>query len=367
MPATKAAVRTTKPERVATADETPDTTEILAGHGLTRLPRVRIESYNLDVKHRGEILNNRLRRATFAETVTRLAADAGLPIGGKPGAPATRKRVSALLEARDETSMAVVAEAVDVFANEMAFVISRFLERKPWDGVQRIAIGGGFSEGPAGERCVERAQELLHAGGRRISLAPIHHGADDAGLIGGAHLLPTWMLRGHDGMVCVDLGGTNLRVGLVALKLRASPDLAAARVVSSEVWLHADDDPHRTGTVEEMIGMIRHQLDKARRKRMALAPVIAIGCPGVIDTSGTILRGAMNLPGGNWESERFNLARAVARGLGDINGEAPVVLMHNDAVIQGLSQWPWMRDAERWGILTIGTGLGNACYSNLRA
>ena len=38
--------------------------------------------------------------------------------------------------------------------------------------------------------------------------------------------------------------------------------------------------------------------------------------------------------------------------------------MHNDAVVQGLSQVPFMQDVERWGVLTIGTGLGNARFTN---
>ena len=40
------------------------------------------------------------------------------------------------------------------------------------------------------------------------------------------------------------------------------------------------------------------------------------------------------------------------------------IVLHNDAVVQGLSEIPHMQDVERWGILTIGTGLGNACFSN---
>ena len=38
--------------------------------------------------------------------------------------------------------------------------------------------------------------------------------------------------------------------------------------------------------------------------------------------------------------------------------------MHNDAVVQGLSEVPFMRDVKRWGALTIGTGLGNARFTN---
>jgi hypothetical protein len=38
--------------------------------------------------------------------------------------------------------------------------------------------------------------------------------------------------------------------------------------------------------------------------------------------------------------------------------------MHNDAVVQGLSEVPFMADVKRWGVLTIGTGLGNAVFAN---
>jgi hypothetical protein len=78
-----------------------------------------------------------------------------------------------------------------------------------------------------------------------------------------------------------------------------------------------------------------------------------------------ILRGGQNLPG-NWEGEGFNLAQQVAARLPKIDGETPLVVMHNDAVGQGLSEVPRMTDVERWGVLTIGTGLGNARFTNRR-
>jgi hypothetical protein len=45
-------------------------------------------------------------------------------------------------------------------------------------------------------------------------------------------------------------------------------------------------------------------------------------------------------------------------------GERFRVLMHNDAVVQGLSELPYMADVSRWAVLTIGTGLGNASFVN---
>jgi hypothetical protein len=35
-----------------------------------------------------------------------------------------------------------------------------------------------------------------------------------------------------------------------------------------------------------------------------------------------------------------------------------------DAVVQGLNEVPAMHDVEKWGIFTIGTGLGNALFTN---
>jgi hypothetical protein len=35
-------------------------------------------------------------------------------------------------------------------------------------------------------------------------------------------------------------------------------------------------------------------------------------------------------------------------------------------VVQGLSEVPFMQDISHWGVLTIGTGLGNARFTNRR-
>jgi hypothetical protein len=41
--------------------------------------------------------------------------------------------------------------------------------------------------------------------------------------------------------------------------------------------------------------------------------------------------------------------------------------LHNDAVLQGLSELQRMREFKEWAVLTIGTGLGNAKFSKLKA
>ena len=97
--------------------------------------------------------------------------------------------------------------------------------------------------------------------------------------------------------------------------------------------------------------------------KLKVAPFVGVGCPGLIDEHGAILKGGQNLPG-NWASKSFSLSAALLDALPKIGGEQTSVLLHNDAVVQGLSEVPFMQDVRRWGVLTIGTGLGNARFTN---
>ena len=112
------------------------------------------------------------------------------------------------------------------------------------------------------------------------------------------------------------------------------------------------------------MGMLRALAGRAEEGGLRLAPFVGVGCPGVILPDGTIERGGQNLPGGGWEGDGFNLPRSLAEALPDISGRRPAVVVHNDAVMQGLSETPAMQDVGRWGVLTIGTGLGNARFTN---
>ena len=55
---------------------------------------------------------------------------------------------------------------------------------------------------------------------------------------------------------------------------------------------------------------------------------------------------------------------AVQENIREIGGRPTQVVMHNDAVVQGLSELPFTRDVPKWAVLTIGTGLGNARFTN---
>ena len=90
-------------------------------------------------------------------------------------------------------------------------------------------------------------------------------------------------------------------------------------------------------------------VDAAKARSSRLAPFVAVGCPGLITRDGTIEKGAQNLPG-NWEDHDFSLPAELARQLPLIDGHEPLFVIHNDAVVQGLSEAATCRTSSRWGV-----------------
>ena len=120
---------------------------------------------------------------------------------------------------------------------------------------------------------------------------------------------------------------------------------------------------NREEAIDRIADMLVKLIERAEGEKMKLAPFMGIGCPGLIDEHGTILKGGQNLPG-NWEGDGFNLAVALGKRLPRIGGHDVFIQIHNDAVVQGLSEVPNMKDVSHWGVMTIGTGLGNARFTN---
>jgi predicted NBD/HSP70 family sugar kinase len=186
-------------------------------------------------------------------------------------------------------------------------------------------------------------------------MLPIRHQPDDAGLIGALHLVPSWIFEGYDSILPIDLGGTNIRCGVVETRRKKSPDLSKASVRKSEIWRHADDETSREEAVKRLAKVLKELIAKAEKEGLKLAPFIGIACPGVIKRDGSIEKGVQNLPG-NWESSKFNLPASVAEAIPQIGEHDTALVMHNDGVVQGLSEIPFMQDVKRWGVLTIGNG-----------
>jgi predicted NBD/HSP70 family sugar kinase len=341
----------------------------IAGHGASRLPSVDVDSFNIELKDEEGFLGDRASKGAFREILDRwrkpLQKSGEDPFGDEPSDKISKKVLDQILVGDDVEASAIVHSAIEEFAQELSYVTRRFLKTKAWDGTERIIVGGGFRESRMGELAIARTEIILKSEDFDIDLVPIRFHPDDAGLIGTLHLAPSWIFEAHDSILAVDIGGTNIRCGVVETRWQKAKDLSKAAVWKSELWRHADDEPTREGAVKRLVKMLKGLITEAENEGLKLAPFIGVSCPGVINEDGSIAKGAQNLPG-NWESSKFNLPASLIEGIPSIGEHDTAVVMHNDGVTQGLSEVPFMQDVEHWGVLTIGTGLGNARFTNRR-
>lgn len=337
-----------------------------AVHGDSTLPAAIVDSYNLELRERGKFIGDRANKDALAEVISqrrKLAQKNGRdPLGDTPTDELTKKKLEKILAKGDAAAAGVVQAALDDFAERIVNVVRRFLKVPEWKKVERIAIGGGFRGGRIGELVIGRAQTLLDAEKGSVELQPIRADPDDAGLIGAAYLAPSWIFAGYDGILAVDIGGTNIRCGVLRFKSSRPDEMLRPKVIESLIWEHAEEEINRNEAVAQLVSMLQKLIRKAAKDRFRLAPFIGIGCPGRVRVDGAIDRGTQNLPG-NWEAERFHLPLHLRQNISIIPGQETVVVIHNDAVVQGLSELPFMRDVKHWAILTIGTGLGNAKFT----
>ncbi len=375
---TPSTARTPMPKKTADRDAPSSTRSrphhppsvVGAHHGMLDLASVRIAGYNLEVKDDEGFIGDRASQGAFRDLLDdwrRRCRERGEadPFGKLPSRKLSKKRIDKALADSPNVGADLVNGAVEEFAIGLTQVIQRFMRQKSWKGVQRIVVGGGFPESDAGERAILEAAALCHVQELPVQLARLRHEVDDGGLIGWVHLAPAHFVEHDDALLALDIGGTNVRCGVVRFRRDKAEDLSRADVVWREKWRHADDKPSRAALVEQLALMLEEAIAFAHQKKIRLAPFIGIACPGLIREDGTIARGAQNLPG-DWAADTFHLPTKLRERLPLIRHQPTQVLMHNDAVVQGLSELPFMRDVKRWAVLTIGTGLGNASYVNAR-
>jgi len=335
-------------------------------HAARTLTAVTVDSYNEELREGEGFVGDRASGRAFRKILDRCRAqleENGIedPLGDTASREITKSKLDKILNGKNALAAGVVHTAVEEFGQELAEVIRRFLELKAWKKTERIVIGGGLSASHIGELAIGRAAVLL-ADVSPVKLVAIGNHPDEAGLMGAVQLAPSWVLDGHEAVLAADIGGTNMRAGLIRFKVK-NAEVTKTEVVKLVHWRHADDKATRDDAIGRLVAMLREMADHAEVEKLKLAPFVGLACPGLIDEHGTIERGGQNLPG-NWEGEDFNLAGIVAQKLERIGGHEPAVIMHNDAVVQGLSEVPNMRDIESWAVLTIGTGLGNAHFTN---
>lgn len=341
----------------------------LGPHGEMELPSVTIDGYSLELRD-GDgdgFIGDAASRTAFRKMLDAwrvLFTDmAGKdPFGSKPTADMGKSRLDELLEEGGPAAQAIRAAQED-YALQLADVVPRFLKEKSWRGVERVIVGGGFQQSEVGQGGIRRAAALLKAAKVPVELRTLRHHADEGGLVGWVHLAPTALLQSYDAILAVDIGGTNVRCGIVLTHLHKTPDMSRAEVVRRDKWGHAGDTPTRDALIEGIAGMLEKLLEHAEKKGIRVAPFIGVACPGLICEDGSIAGGAQNLPG-NWESTRFRLSHDLYERLPLISGGRTQVCLHNDAVVQGLSELPFTQDVKCWAVLTVGTGLGNASYTN---
>lgn len=337
----------------------------LPSHGAAQAQGLRVDSYNLAlVRADGEgFVGDLASQTAFRELLDdarrhqRTAKD---PFGKVPTSELGKRKIDMVLVGGDADAAHLVHIAVEAHAQRLVEVTRCFLAQPEWKDVEAIVLGGGFPESHFGALAIRRADRLLRNARVKVRLCILDQDPDEAALLGWSSLLPD-EARQHAAFLAVDIGGTNLRCGLVEHRLDKGGEGQKARVLEHMQWRHADDAPARGEAIARLAGMLNGLNAQARTLGVDLAPFIGIAVPGKIDPDGKISQGAQNLPG-DWEMP-FDLPAALGAQLDRVGRRAPQVLLHNDAVVQGLSQRHAMRKHKCWGIFTIGTGLGNASYS----
>src|SRR5947209_15913090 len=200
------------------ADEKITTTGI-AAHGAFRLPSVELDSFNIELKDDEGFLGDRASKGAFREILEQwrkpLRKSGEDPFGNEPSDKISKKALDAILVGDDVEASAVVHSAIEEFAQELAYVTRRFLKTKAWAKTERIVVGGGFRDSRLGELAIARADIIVKSEGFKVDLVPIRFNPDDAWLIGALHLAPSWIFEAHDSILAVDIGGTNIRCGVV--------------------------------------------------------------------------------------------------------------------------------------------------------
>lgn len=337
---------------------------ITVEHGAAEVHGARIISYNLEIRKGDDWIGDQASRLAFwtiFEDIRRQARAIGFDPFKSPTADVSKKEFDQLLRSKDVRLQTFANSVIEQFAQQLVEVISRFLAVKKWQNTELIVFGGGLMSSRAGEMIIARAAFQLAAKDVKIALRRTTADPDIAGLTGAADLFPPWMLKGYDGMLAVDIGGTNIRTAILKLK-KADQGKVDVRIFKKLVWKQDKSSRSREAAVNRLIRSLARLIKDAAASDMNLAPVVGIACPGIIERDGSIRRGDQNLPG-DWTSDSFNLSAAIIKKIPKLDGHDLQVVLHNDAVVQGLSEKSHLGDIKNWAVLTIGTGLGNAKFS----
>lgn len=334
-------------------------------HGGRNIAGLRVDSYNLAIRENGGFVGDRARSRAFQDALDEMREEWRRRLGTDPLGTidsGDRAALDDVLDRVGSPAANLLSSAIESYVCRLTDVVDRFLACPEWQDTELIVVGGGLRESRVGEEAIRRADARMKSDGSSVTLRPIRGDPDEAALLGAVHLCAASLPAERDSILAVDIGGGNIRAGVVTLNREQSADLAACAVVLREHWRHREERPARDEVVERLTAMLHRLAAGAAASGLHLAPMIIVGCPGEIRLDGAIIRGGQNLPG-DWEAADFNLPARLRDAIPQIGADDTTILMHNDAVLQGLSEKPWTGEARLWGVLTIGTGLGNARFS----
>jgi hypothetical protein len=256
---------------------TKSTAPTMVAHGALRVPGVTIDAYNAELRAGKRFIGDRASTRVFREILDKGRAEmrkAGSdPLGAKPTKELSKKKLDKVLVDGDPEAAGVVQGAIEEFAAELAKVAACLLELKAWRAIARLVVGGGLRASRIGELAIGRASVLLKADGHELEMRPIHHHPDEAGLIGAVHLAPPWMFAGHDAILALDIGGSNIRAGVVVLNWKKAADLSHTAVGSAELWEYGKEERKPSVSTSCRRSLPRHhrcgRLDRARWPELA--------------------------------------------------------------------------------------------------
>src|ERR1700720_4006409 len=146
-------------------------------HGANRRPWVDVDSYNIELKDDEGFLGDRASKGAFRKILDSLREplkkNGEDPLGDKSAEAISKGTLDEALVGEDIGAAALVHGAIEEFAQELAYVTSRFLKTKAWADTERIVVGGGLRQSRVGELAIARTDILLKAAGFDVDLLPI--------------------------------------------------------------------------------------------------------------------------------------------------------------------------------------------------
>ena len=139
------------------AEDVLTTTSSIGRHGAARLPSVDVDSFNIELKDDDGFLGDRASKGAFRTILDSLRKplkkNGDDPLGNKSAEQIGKGTLDEALVGNDISAAALVHGAIEEFAQELAYVTSRFLKSKAWADTERIVVGGGVKRSPATVRC----------------------------------------------------------------------------------------------------------------------------------------------------------------------------------------------------------------------